>query len=188
MRWWRVKVENYIFKVKAWLVYSLVKNKFSYGMHQFPIFFFKQNHYVFKSALSGNVLFPAALCPYSFSLFLILCVNIIGFLLPEMLTAVSLPASLEPSRAAFILLSQPAWGPMETPPRYDCFHTFTCFKEYQLRTAYWSRVGNPPLQSNLQPLKEYQGILLYILLPHLHAPSACWHPPNQAYPCQCLLF
>lgn len=69
---------------------------------------------------------------------------------------------------------------METPPRYDCFHTFIRFKEYQLRTAYWSRVGNPPLQSNLQLMKECRGILLDFLPPPPPCPSACWHPPNQA--------
>lgn len=128
------------------------------------------------------MLFPAALCPCSFSLFLTLCVNITAFLLPEMLTAVALPPSREPSRAAFILLPQPAWGPTETPPWYDCFHTFKCFKEYQLRTAYWSRVGNPPLQSNLQPLKECRGILLYILLPPPPPCPICMLTPSKPGP------
>ena len=111
----------------------------------------------------------------SFCILLIICPNCVWtqlFLLPYRFFCNLLPLAsvqrcwqlfpflpLELSRAAFILLPRHAWGHMETPPPCDCFHTFLGFKEYQLRTAYWSRVGNPPWQSNLQLMKECWGVL-----------------------------
>ena len=129
--------------------------------------------------MSGNTLFPAALSPASF-LFLTQSASIT-------VSSVQRCSQLFPflplklSRAAFILLPRHAWGHMETPPPYDCFHTFLGFKEYQLRTAYWSRVGNPPWQSNLQLMKECGGVLS-VSCPHSHIPSAGWYPPNQNTP------
>ena len=129
--------------------------------------------------MSGNKLFPAALspAPFSFSpcmhLLLLASVQRCSQLFPFL--------PLERSRAAFILLPRQAWGHMETPPPCDCFHTFLGFKEYQLRTADWARVGNPPWQSNLQLMKECWGVLS-ASCPHSHIPSSGWYPPNQSSP------
>lgn len=121
--------------------------------------------------MSGNVLFPAARLPLLPS-----HPACVSRFLPPRDAHSCFPSPPELSGAAFILPPRHASSPMETPPQYDCFHTFICFKEYQLRTAYWSRVGNPPLQSNLQWMEECGGTLLYFLLPtsmptHMLTPS-----------------
>lgn len=77
-----------------------------------------------------------------------------------------LPSSLSNS------LGQPSFFHPSTPPApwklphgmIASTHLYALNRS-QLRTAYWSWVGNPPLQSNLQLMKECGGILLYFLLP-----------------------
>lgn len=131
--------------------------------------------------MSGNVLFPAApsLCSFSFSP--CVCTSILQVSSFQRCSQLFPFLSLELSRAAFIPPPRHAWDHMETPPPYDCFHTFICFKEYQLRTAYWSRVGNPPLQSNLQLMKECWGILPYFLPPPPPCPI-CMLTPSKPGP------
>ena len=111
----------------------------------------------FWDEMSGNLLFRAALSPVPFSFSP--CMHLLPLASVQRCWQLFPFLPLELSRAAFILLPRHAWGHMETPPPCDCFHTFLGFKEYQLRTAYWSRVGNPPWQSNLQLMKECWGVL-----------------------------
>lgn len=65
-----------IFKLKPDLSAHFLKSKFSYSMNQ-SLIFFKQDHYVFKSEMSGNMLFPAVCVPHSFALFPAPCAYIL---------------------------------------------------------------------------------------------------------------
>lgn len=76
--------------------------------------------------------------------------------------------TLELSRAAFILPPQHTSSPMETPPRYDCFHTFMCFKQNTAENCLLILSGESSLT------KQFAvdgGMWRHPLLPalHLHA-------------------
>lgn len=111
--------------------------------------------------MNGNVLFSAARLPAPS---LPPSVWYHGFL-PSRCSQLFPFLSLELSRAAFIPPPQHTSSPWKLPHSMIASTLLYALNRIQLGAAYWSWVGNPPLQSNLPLVEECGGILLYFLLP-----------------------
>lgn len=126
--------------------------------------------------MNGNVLFsaarlPAPSLPPSVCILRVSSVQRCSQLFPFL--------TLELSRAAFILPPQHTSSPMETPPRYDCFHTFMCFKQNTAENCLLILSGESSLT------KQFAvdgGMWRHPLLPALHLMLTLMLTPSKPGP------